>query len=94
MNWKKLILSIIFDLIGMLSFELPGIGEFSDVIWAPLAAYLLMKMYPGSVGKVAGTIEFFEEILPFTDIIPTFTITFFYDEFFAKKELKSHREPK
>jgi len=94
MNWKKLILSIIFDLIGMLSFELPGIGEFSDVIWAPLAAYLLMKMYPGSVGKVAGTIEFFEEILPFTDIIPTFTITFFYDEFFAKKELKSRREPK
>jgi len=74
-----LLLHIALDLVGMLSFTVPGIGEFSDVIWAPLSAYLLMKMYPGTIGKVAGTIEFLEEILPaITDWIPTFTLTYLY----------------
>ncbi len=86
MNWKKLILSILLDGIGLLSFQIPLLGEFQDIVWAPLSAYLLMKMYPGSVGKIAGTVEFFEEILPFTDVIPTFTITFVYDTFFNRNK--------
>ncbi len=89
MDWKKLVISILLDLVGLMSFEVPLLGEFQDVIWAPLSAYILMKMYPGSVGKVAGAVEFVEEILPFTDIVPTFTITFFYDTFFNKSKSKS-----
>jgi len=83
MNWKRLLLSMALDLVGILS-----AGWFQDVIWAPLSAYLLIKMYPGSIGKVAGTIEFLEELLPFTDIIPTFTITYLYDTFFTQKQSK------
>ena len=86
MDWKKLAVSILLDFVGVLSFEIPLLGEFQDVIWAPLSAYILMKMYPGAVGKVAGTVEFVEEILPFTDVVPTFTLTFFYNEFFLKKK--------
>jgi hypothetical protein len=31
----------------------PLFGEFSDVIWAPMAAYLMTRMYKGT-GKVEG----------------------------------------
>jgi hypothetical protein len=75
---KKLILGILFDAIGMLSFTIPGIGEFGDVVWAPLAGFLMTKMYEGRVGKVAGVLTFVEEIFPFTDVIPSFTFTWIY----------------
>ena len=75
---KKLFLGILFDLIGMASFTVPLIGEFSDVVWAPLAGYLMTTMYKGRVGKVAGVLTFIEEIVPFTDVIPSFTLTWIY----------------
>lgn len=75
---KKLLLGILFDAIGLLSFTIPGIGEFGDVVWAPLAGFLMTKMYEGRVGKVAGVLTFVEEILPFTDVVPSFTLTWIY----------------
>jgi hypothetical protein len=75
---KKLILGILFDAIGMLSFTVPLIGDFTDVVWAPLAGFLMTKMYEGRVGKVAGVLTFVEEIFPFTDIVPSFTLTWIY----------------
>jgi len=82
LNLNKLILSLLLDGVGMLSYLVPVLGEGFDVLWAPIAAWLLMKMYPGKVGKIAGTIEFLEEILPgVADYIPTFTLTFLYDYF-------------
>jgi hypothetical protein len=75
---KKLVLGILFDGIGMLSFTIPGIGEFGDVVWAPLAGFLMTKMYEGRTGKVAGVLTFLEEILPFTDVVPSFTLTWIY----------------
>ncbi|HSD05898.1 hypothetical protein [Flavobacterium sp.] len=82
---KKLILGLVFDAIGMLSFTIPGIGEFGDVVWAPLAGFLMTKMYKGRVGRMAGFLTFLEEILPFTDIIPSFTLTWLYTYWFKKK---------
>lgn len=75
---KKLVLGILFDAIGMLSFAIPYIGEFGDVVWAPIAGFLMTNMYKGRVGKVAGILTFVEEIFPFTDIVPSFTITWCY----------------
>lgn len=83
---KKLILGLLFDAIGMLSFSIPFIGEFGDVIWAPLAGFLMTYMYKGRVGKVAGFFAFLEEILPFTDIIPSFTLMWFYTYYIQKKD--------
>lgn len=82
---RDLILGLLFDGIGMLSFSIPLIGEFSDVIWAPLAGFLMTRMYKGRIGKVAGIIEFLEEIIPFTDVIPTFTLTWIYTYLIRKK---------
>lgn len=85
-KYKLLLLSILFDAIGMLSFVIPGIGEFSDVIWAPVSVYFITKMYKGTVGKVGGTISFLEEIGIFgTDFLPTFTLTWLYT-YLIKKE--------
>ncbi len=83
-KYTKLLLGLLFDAIGMLSFIVPGVGEFSDVIWAPLSAYLIYNMYKGTEGKVAGIVTFVEEILPGLDIIPTFTLTWIY-KYIVKK---------
>lgn len=87
-HYKKLVFSIFLDLIGYLSFAIPGIGEFTDVIWAPASAWIMTKMYKGQQGKVAATISFIEEAIPGLDIIPTFTLMWFYTYVFnAKKEM-------
>ncbi|WP_350291768.1 hypothetical protein [uncultured Croceitalea sp.] len=75
---KNLFLGLLFDAIGMLSFALPGIGEFSDVIWAPLAAWLMTRMYKGKIGQAAGVVTFVEELVPGLDVVPTFTIMWVY----------------
>lgn len=75
---KKLVLGIVFDVIGMLTFTIPYVGEFADVVWAPLAGFLMAKMYQGRVGRIASILTVVEEIIPFTDVIPSFTITWIY----------------
>jgi len=75
---KKLFLGILFDAVGYVSYLFPGFGELSDIIWAPISAWLMMKMYKGNTGKVAGVVSFVEEVLPGFDVIPTFTLTWMY----------------
>lgn len=74
----KLVLSIIFDLIGMMSYIVPLLAEVTDVVWAPISGLLLVAMFKGTTGKVAGIIGFIEEALPGIDFIPTFTLTWIY----------------
>lgn len=75
---KYLFLGLLFDLVGTLSFFIPGIGEFSDIIWAPVAGWLMARMYKGVQGRTAGAITFLEELLPGMDFIPTFTLMWVY----------------
>ncbi|HQE33884.1 hypothetical protein C3L50_04770 [Flavobacterium alvei] len=82
---RNLILGIVFDAIGMLSFSIPLLGEFSDVVWAPIAGFMMTWMYKGTVGKMGGIFTFLEEIIPFTDFIPSFTLTWIYN-YWIKKE--------
>ena len=78
-------LCILLDLVGMLSYVVPALGEWMDIAWAPISAYLFSVL----LGGVKGTIfVFLEEILPFTDAIPTFTITYFLRK---KKQLKTKK---
>jgi len=87
-KYKLLLLSILFDAIGMLSFVVPFIGEAFDVIWAPVSAFLIYKMYKGTEGKIGGIISFIEEAGIFgTDFLPTFTLTWIY-KFILKKDNK------
>ena len=87
-KYRKLLLSLFYDGVGMLSFIIPGLGEFMDIVWAPLSAYLILKMYKGTLGKVAGLISFGEEAgFLGTDIVPTFTLAWLYENFIQKKEI-------
>ena len=76
MNYKvkKLALCMLLDAVGLVSFTIPLVGEFSDIIWAPIAAFISYKMFGKKRGKFTALTTFAEEILPFTDIIPSFTI--------------------
>ena len=88
-KYKKLLLSLLFDGIGMVSFAIPGVGEFSDIVWAPLAGWLMTRLYKGKVGQAAGLITFAEELIPGMDVVPTFTLTWIYNYLLAKRFKKS-----
>jgi hypothetical protein len=81
-KYKKLILSIVLDIIGFFT-VIPF-----DIIWAPISGYIITKMYQGNKGKVAGIISFLEEIIPFLDVIPTFTIMWIYTYVVNKEDNK------
>ena len=88
MNNKKppsLIICIALDIVGNISYIFPALGEFSDILWAPISAILFFKLFGGRVGKIGAAINFVEEILPFTDIIPTFTIAWFVKSYSNKR---------
>lgn len=88
-KYKKLILSILFDALGYVSFLIPGMGEFTiDVLWAPLSGWLMTKLYKGKAGKIAGIVSFTEEALPGLDVIPTFTLMWLYTYMFSSKKNK------
>ena len=92
-KYTKLLLGLLFDAIGYVSFLIPGIGEFSDVLWAPVSAWLMTRMYKGREGRIAGVVSFIEEILPVLDVIPSFTLMWFYTYVFTgKKEKKEATE--
>ena len=81
----SIIICVVMDLIGYASFIIPGFGEFSDVIWAPLSGYIFYKLFGGWKGKIGGIFNFIEEILPFSDVIPTFTIMWIW-QYFTQKD--------
>jgi len=83
-KYNKLALGILFDGLGYLSFVFP----FIDIVWAPLSAYLMTKLYKGKKGKIAAVISFIEEAIPFLDVVPTFTLMWLYTYVFDKQKEK------
>ena len=78
-KYKKLGLTTATDVIGF--FTMTPL----DFVWAPISAYLMTKMYKGTKGKIAGIISFLEEIIPFADVVPTFTIMWIYTYIINRK---------
>jgi len=79
---KKLLLGLLFDGCGYISYIFPPF----DFLWAPLSAYLMTRLYKGTSGKVAAVISFIEEALPIVDFIPSFTLMWIYTYVFSKEE--------
>ena len=65
------------DAIGMATYAIPFLGEFGDVIWAPISAFIFYRTFGGWKGAFGGIFNFIEELLPGMDFIPTFTIMYF-----------------
>ena len=90
-KFKLLRKGIFYDVVGMVSLAIPVIGPFLDLVWAPIAAKQMARMYSGEKGKIASILVFIEEILPFTDIIPSFTLMWIYTFVLHSPENEDHR---
>jgi hypothetical protein len=74
------------DLIGFASYTIPFLGEFSDIIWAPISGFIFFLTFGGWKGAFGGLFNFAEELLPGLDFIPTFTIAWLMRYFSAGRE--------
>ncbi len=74
---------LLLDAIGLVSYLLPAYGELIDTVWAPLSAMILFAKF-GKTALPASLLQFVEEILPFSDFIPTFTLMYLYRKFYKK----------
>lgn len=61
----------------MSSYIFPALGEFADIAWAPISGFIFLKLFGGRLGAIGSVLNFLEEVIPFTDIIPSFTIAWF-----------------
>ena len=73
----SLVFCILMDIVGYATYAIPILGEFGDVLWAPLSSMIFMATFGGWKGVLGGFGNFMEEILPGTDFIPSFTIMWF-----------------
>lgn len=80
-KYKLLLIGLLLDALGMVSIVFP----LMDIVWAPLSAFIIYKMYKGTEGKIGGLVAFVEEAIPGLDIIPTFTLTWIYKYLLKKK---------
>lgn len=79
---KDLISSLAIDALGMTTYLIPALGETADLVLAPIISILIYAVHKTTFGAIAG---FFEEIIPFTDIIPSATIIWAYRYIFKSE---------
>lgn len=84
-NLPKLSFCLMMDLAGLVTYALPAMGEWGDVLWAPISGFIFMRAFGGMTGAVGGVVNMIEELIPFADFIPTFTIGYFYTKHQMKK---------
>lgn len=82
---RKLILCLIIDIIGASSELIPFVGELTDIAYAPVAALALRSLFQGS--NVVFALEFLEEFLPFTDILPLATICWVVETYYGDSDI-------
>ena len=83
---KLLFKGLAYDALGMVTLGIPVVGPLLDLAWAPFAAKKMGQMYPGKKGRLASILVFIEEVLPFTDIIPSFTLMWLYTYKFSERK--------
>lgn len=76
----SLIFCLLMDAIGCVTYAIPFLGEFGDIIWAPVSAFIFYKTFGGWRGTAGGIFNFIEELLPGTDFIPSFTLMWFWQK--------------
>lgn len=78
----SLLFCLVMDAIGCASYIFPALTEVIDIIWAPVSAFIFYKTFGGKLGKFGAIVNFVEELVPFTDIIPSFTIAWFINKYY------------
>ncbi|NDV46595.1 hypothetical protein D0T49_06000 [Paludibacter sp. 221] len=83
---------IFMDIAGFATYAIPFFGEWIDVIWAPLSAFIFYASFGGKTGKIGSMINLVEELLPGTDFIPTFTLAYIYQTIKEKRDAKHTKQ--
>ncbi|HSZ26095.1 MAG TPA: hypothetical protein VK766_10265 [Cytophagaceae bacterium] len=79
----SLLFCVLMDAIGYATYFIPFFGEWGDLIWAPISAFVFYKSFGGKIGVLGGIFNFIEEVLPGIDFIPTYTLTWIWQ--YSKK---------
>lgn len=82
----SLVFCIVMDLFGVATYAIPLLGEWADIAWAPISAFIFYRTFGGMTGAVGSIVNLAEELLPGIDIFPTFTIGYFYTKYKMKKK--------
>lgn len=90
-DWAKLSGCVAMDVAGDASELIPVLGELTDVAFAPASAGVLQLLFKSPGISAFG---FIEEILPFTDVIPTFTLSWILATLFPTTPLAKTLFPK
>lgn len=87
----SLVFCVLMDIIGYATYAIPVLGEFGDIIWAPISALIFYKTFGGWKGAFGGLFNFVEEIMPGLDFIPSFTIMWFMQRLKKPQQMKTIR---
>lgn len=89
----NIILCVIFDLLGFVSYLLPVLGEAEDLLWAPISGIAFYFLFgKRKFGLLGGLFSFLEELSPGMDLVPTFTIAWFIRKHELEKYLKTQKK--
>lgn len=81
-------LCVFLDILGLVSYLIPLLGEAEDIAWAPVSAVLFYFLFgKKKFGIMGGLFSFLEQISPGLDFIPAFTIAWFI----KKREIEKAR---
>lgn len=72
----KLVIALLIDLVGVMSYLIPSFGELFDAFWAPLSALLVFLLFGKKLSWASFTL--LEELFPFTDLIPSATLAWYF----------------
>lgn len=81
----SLFFCLVMDALGYATYAIPFLGEFGDLIWAPISALIFFRTFGGWKGAFGSAFNFVEELLPWTDFVPSFTIMWAFNYFGRKK---------
>jgi hypothetical protein len=87
----SLIFCVLMDILGYATYAIPILGEFGDIIWAPISAIIFYRTFGGWKGAFGGLFNFVEEIMPGLDFIPSFTIMWFMQRMKSPKPVRTIR---
>lgn len=74
------------DAIGCIPFVVvPFLGEAFDIVWAPISAIIFYYMFGGRKAAFGAAFSLVEELIPFANFIPTFTIAWAWKKYFVKE---------
>jgi hypothetical protein len=67
----SLLFCLLMDALGYATYTIPILGEFADIVWAPVSAFIFYRTFGSWKGSM---FNFLEEVLPGFDFIPSFTL--------------------